>query len=61
MRVRLNEKGESIAYEPFITGWLNEEKQEEWGRPVDLLVMPDGSMLISDDYAGAIYRVTYGG
>ena len=30
-----------------------------WGRPADVLPMPDGSLLISDDYAGAIYRVTY--
>lgn len=41
----------------FITGWLQNESV--WGRPVDLLVMPDGSLLISDDYAGVIYRVTY--
>lgn len=43
--------------EPFIYGWL--QGQTVWGRPVDTLVMPDGSMLISDDFAGVIYRVTY--
>ncbi|WP_299598078.1 PQQ-dependent sugar dehydrogenase [uncultured Microbulbifer sp.] len=58
-RVSLNEKGEATSYEPFIDGWLQGE--ERWGRPVDVLVMPDGALLISDDYAGAIYRVTYTG
>ncbi len=48
-----------INVEPFITGWLNKEEDEAWGRPVDVLTLPDGSLLISDDYADAIYRVTY--
>ena len=43
--------------EVFAEGW--KQGEENWGRPVDLLVMPDGSLLISDDYADAIYRVTY--
>jgi glucose/arabinose dehydrogenase len=47
----------AVSYQPFITGWLQGESN--WGRPVDLLVMPDGSLLVSDDYAGVIYRVTY--
>ena len=51
------EAGRAVAYEPFITGWLQDEKA--WGRPADVLVLPDGSMLISDDLAGAIYRVRY--
>lgn len=59
LQAKVNENGEVLSHEPFISGWLNEETQEAWGRPVDLLVMPDGSMLISDDYAGAIYRVSY--
>ena len=46
-------------YEPFVTGWL--EGQRNWGRPNDVLVAPDGSLLISDDQFGAIYRVTYSG
>lgn len=45
------------AAKTFISGWL--QKQEAWGRPVDLLVMPDGSLLISDDLAGVVYRVSY--
>lgn len=56
--VRL-EGNESVAYEPFIDGWLDDETQEQFGRPVDLLFLEDGSMLISDDYGDAIYRVTY--
>jgi glucose/arabinose dehydrogenase len=56
--VRL-EGNKAVAYEPFATGWLQGEKA--WGRPVDVLVMPDGALLVSDDYAGAIYRITYPG
>ena len=44
-------------YEPFAEGFLRGD--QAWGRPVDLLQMPDGSMLVSDDTAGAVYRVTY--
>ena len=50
-----------MSYEPFIYGWLDEDEQEAWGRPVDVLILEDGSMLISDDYANAIYRVYYEG
>ena len=51
--------GKVIDYVPFINGWLNESTQEASGRPVDILWMKDGSMLISDDYGDAIYRVSY--
>ncbi|GMG85977.1 PQQ-dependent sugar dehydrogenase [Biformimicrobium ophioploci] len=57
--VTLDENGKATAYEPFIDGWL--EGENNWGRPVDLLVMPDGAMLVSDDQGGVIYRVTYAG
>jgi glucose/arabinose dehydrogenase len=57
MRVTLRDN-RAVAYEPFITGWLGENNQS-WGRPNATLVMPDGSLLISDDQAGVIYRVTY--
>jgi glucose/arabinose dehydrogenase len=53
------EEGKAVAYEPFATGWLQGESA--WGRPVDVLVMPDGSLLVSDDHAGAIYRIAYRG
>lgn len=43
--------------EVFADGWLKNGKP--WGRPVDLEVLPDGSMLVSDDFTGAIYRITY--
>lgn len=46
-----------VKVAPFVTGWMKNE--EGWGRPVDLLQMPDGSVLVSDDYAGAIYRIIY--
>ena len=51
------ENNRAIAYEPFATGWLQGESA--WGRPADVLVMPDGALLVSDDYAGAIYRISY--
>lgn len=49
----------AVAYEPFATGWLQGENA--WGRPADILVLPDGSLLVSDDHAGAIYRIRYDG
>jgi len=51
--------GKVTSYEPFASGWLNEETQDVSGRPVDVLQMPDGSLLVSDDQAGKIYRITY--
>jgi glucose/arabinose dehydrogenase len=49
--------GGAPKYEPFAEGWLQGE--EIWGRPVYTQEMKDGSLLVSDDYAGAIYRITY--
>jgi glucose/arabinose dehydrogenase len=49
----------AVAYEPFVVGFKRGE--EVLGRPVDLLILEDGSMLISDDHAGALYRLTYVG
>jgi len=51
------ENGKVGKYEPFAEGWL--QGDQIWGRPVYTQVMKDGSLLISDDYAGAIYRVSY--
>ena len=59
-RVKI-ENNKSVGYETFIYGWLDDDEQEAWGRPVDILILDDGSMLISDDKANAIYRVTYTG
>ncbi|HSG89418.1 MAG TPA: PQQ-dependent sugar dehydrogenase [Pseudomonadales bacterium] len=53
------EDGEVVRSEPFVTGFL--EGEAAWGRPVDVLVHPDGSLLISDDQQGAIYRVRWTG
>ena len=47
------------SYEPFAEGWLRDG--DAWGRPVDVEIMPDGSLLVSDDSAGMIYRIWYGG
>jgi glucose/arabinose dehydrogenase len=49
--------GQQPKYEVFAEGWLQGE--EFWGRPVDVQVMRDGSLLVSDDYNGALYRITY--
>lgn len=56
--VRLDGSGDPVSYEVFAEGWLNPD-QSVWGRPVDIQVMPDGAILVSDDYAGAIYRISY--
>jgi glucose/arabinose dehydrogenase len=54
--VRLNGNN-SVSYETFAEGWQNGDTVS--GRPVDIELMPDGSMLVSDDYADCIYRITY--
>jgi len=48
----------AVSYETFASGWLNDVTDEVWGRPVDVLVIPDGSLLVSDDMAGVIYRIS---
>jgi glucose/arabinose dehydrogenase len=50
---------EVMSYEDFATGWLQGEHY--WGRPVDVEILPDGSLLVSDDFAGVIYRIRYAG
>ena len=57
--VRLDAAGKVLAYEPFAQGWLQGESA--WGRPVDIEVLPDGSLAVSDDAAGAVYRISYSG
>ena len=51
--------GRALSYETFAKGWLR--GASPWGRPVDLLVMPDGALLVSDDKAGVVYRIAFGG
>ena len=53
------ENNVATGYETFLEGWLDEESQERFGRPVDILFLKDGSMLVSDDFGDAIYRVSY--
>ncbi len=55
IRVRLGQGGPSV--EDFVTGWLSGTRY--WGRPVDLLVAPDGALFLSDDSQGLVYRITY--
>ena len=59
MFTAVNEDGSVGATEVFAEGWLN-ENGEYLGRPVDVAVLKDGSILVSDDLAGAIYRISYG-
>ena len=54
--VRLD-SGSATSYEPFAEGWL--KGQRNWGRPVDMEIMSDGSLLLSDDEVGAVYRIRY--
>ena len=56
-RVALGRSGQVVKSEIFMRGML--EGNEFWGRPVDVLVMPDGALLVSDNWNGAIYRISY--
>ncbi|HEX3526071.1 MAG TPA: sorbosone dehydrogenase family protein [Thermoanaerobaculia bacterium] len=55
--VKLDAQGKAVSYQPFAEGWL--QHGDAWGRPADVLVMPDGALLVSDDHAGVVYRITY--
>ncbi len=60
IRIRFKDGRPVGGYDDFLTGWmLDENRAEVWGRPVGLLVLPDGSMLITDDGANKIWRVSY--
>jgi len=61
-RVALGTGGKVAKSEPFLTGFLTDEKADPpmWGRPVDVLQLKDGSLLFSDDYNGILYRISYG-
>jgi glucose/arabinose dehydrogenase len=51
--------GKAVDLRPFLEGFLDERANASWGRPVDVQVMPDGALLVSDDENGAIYRIAY--
>ncbi|GHE72093.1 PQQ-dependent sugar dehydrogenase [Roseivirga thermotolerans] len=53
------ENDKVVKSEIFADGWLDKEKNQGWGKPVDVLEMPDGSLLVSDDINHCIYRITY--
>ena len=55
--VRLDESGDAASYDVFARGWLGSDGTA-WGRPVDVLVAPDGALLVSDDLRGAVYRIS---
>jgi glucose/arabinose dehydrogenase len=59
MFTSLKEDGTADKTEPFAEGWLS-GNGEYFGRPVDIAQLPDGSLLVSDDLVGAIYRISYG-
>lgn len=49
--------GRAVSYENFASGW--QQNEVAWGRPADVQMLPDGSLLVADDHAGAIYRISY--
>ncbi|MFK7765320.1 MAG: sorbosone dehydrogenase family protein [Roseobacter sp.] len=59
MFTALDEDGNAAGAQVFADGWLNEDTGEYRGRPMDIEFLPDGSMLVSDDFAGAIWRIAY--
>lgn len=59
VRVRFDDDGNAVGQEVFASGWL--EDDDAVGRPVDIAELADGSLLVSDDFAGVIYRISYEG
>jgi glucose/arabinose dehydrogenase len=57
--VKATPDGKNAKVTPFMTGFLDNSKNSFWGRPTDVMMMPDGSVLVSDEQMGAIYRVSY--
>ena len=56
---RKSESDKFVSYSTFAEGWLNNGTQTYWGRPSGIAWLPDGSMLLSDDYSSTIYRIYY--
>jgi glucose/arabinose dehydrogenase len=59
VRIAVDPNGKNAKEQVFASGWITGD-QTYAGRPDDVLVAPDGSLLVSDDWAGAIYRISYG-
>jgi glucose/arabinose dehydrogenase len=55
------ENGAPVSVRDFATGWQTDDAGTRWGRPAGIAVAPDGSLIVSDDTAGLIYRISYGG
>lgn len=60
VRVRV-QNGRPVSYENFVTGWLLDDKKTNWGRPVMPITAPDGSLLVTDDGADAVFKISYTG
>lgn len=60
VRIPIGENGQPGPVQDFAVGWLR-QNGSNWGRPVDVLTAPDGSLFVSDDGAGVIYRIFYAG
>ena len=58
MRVITDPQGKKVKQEVFASGWLSGDKTYN-GRPADILLAKDGAILVADDWAGAIYRISY--
>lgn len=61
VRVRFDAQGNPTAFEDFATGWLLEDGRAHFGRLVGTAELPDGSLLVTDDVNGVIYRIAYTG
>ena len=61
VRVLFGDDGQPTGFEDFVTGFLLDNGEEQFGRPAGLLILDDGSLLFTDDTNGIIYRVTYDG
>jgi glucose/arabinose dehydrogenase len=59
MRVIADPNGRRVRQEVFASGWIDGQRSYT-GRPADVVLAPDGSLLVADDWAGAIYRISYG-
>lgn len=57
--IKVEDNTNVTSYTTFASGWLDDETQEYWGRPSDVIIQDDGAMLVSDDHAGVIYRISY--
>jgi glucose/arabinose dehydrogenase len=57
--VKTDAQGSNAQVTPFVTGFMDQGKNDMWGRPVYMLQQPDGSLLLADEQMGAIYRISY--